>query len=105
MVEPLYPADVQWCEVSLLPGNMRQALLVRNNSEIQGLISGGGLLSQIKGATTAEKVSDMFLAALSRIPTPVESERFCKYIDSHQGQGAEDAYWTLLNTTEFLSRH
>ncbi|HUR38183.1 MAG TPA: DUF1549 domain-containing protein [Planctomycetota bacterium] len=105
MVEPLFPADVQWCEVSPLPGNMRQALLVRNNSQIQGLITGGGVLSQIKGAKTAEKVEEMFLAALSRKPTPVESERFCKYIDSHAGQGAEDAYWTLLNTTEFLSRH
>ena len=84
---------------------MRQALLVRNNSQIQGLITGGGVLSQIKGAKTAEKVEEMFLAALSRKPTAVESERFCKYIDSHAGQGAEDAYWTLLNTTEFLSRH
>jgi len=105
LVEPLFPADVQWCEVSQLPGNMRQALLVRNNSLIQGQISGGGVLSQIKGATTADKVAEMFLAALSRKPTPAESERFCKYIDSHAGQGAEDAYWTLLNTTEFLSRH
>jgi hypothetical protein len=105
MVEPLFPADVQWCEVTQLPGNMRQALLVRNNGLIQGQISGGGVLGSIKGATTAEKVSEMFLAALSRKPTPVESERFSKYIDSHAGQGAEDAYWTLLNTTEFLSRH
>jgi hypothetical protein len=105
MVEPLFPADVQWCEVTQLPGNMRQALLVRNNSQIQGLITGGGVLGQIKGAKTAEKVEEMFLAALSRKPTPAESDRFCKYIDSHAGQGAEDAYWTLLNTAEFLSRH
>jgi hypothetical protein len=105
LVEPLFPADVQWCEVSQLPGNMRQALLVRNNGLIQGQISGGGVLTGIKGATTADKVGEMFLAALSRKPTPVESERFSKYIDAHAGQGAEDAYWTLLNTAEFLSRH
>jgi hypothetical protein len=105
MVEPLFPADVVWCEVTPLPGNMRQALLVRNNSQIQGMISGGGVLGGIKGASTAEKVNDMFLAALSRKPTASESERFTKFIDGHAGQGMEDAYWTILNTTEFLSRH
>jgi hypothetical protein len=105
MVEPLFPADVQWCEVTQLPGNMRQALLVRNNQTIQGLISGGGVLGQIKGANSGEKVTDMFLAALSRKPTPAELERFTKYVDGHGSQGAEDAYWALLNTTEFLSRH
>ncbi len=105
MVEPLFPADVEWCEVTQLPGNMRQALLVRNNSSIQSQISGGGILRDIKGATTADKVVEMFLAALSRKPTAAESARFVKYIDSHSGQGMEDAYWTLLNTTEFLSRH
>jgi hypothetical protein len=104
MVDPLFPADVVWCEVTPLPGNMRQALLVRNNSQIQGMI-GGGVLSGIRGATTAERVTDMFLAALSRNPTPSELERFVKYVDGHAGQGAEDAYWTLMNTTEFMSRH
>jgi len=105
MVEPLFPADVEWCEVTQLPGNMRQALLVRNNSSIQSSISGGGVLRGLTGATTADKVTEMFLAALSRKPTAAETARFVKYIDGHSGQGAEDAYWTLLNTTEFLSRH
>lgn len=103
MVAPLFPADIQWCEVTPLPGNMRQALLLRNNGGINSSI--GSALGQIKGATTAEKVSDMFLAALSRKPSQAETDRFVKYIDSHAGQGMEDAYWTLLNTTEFLTRH
>jgi hypothetical protein len=96
---------VEWCEVTQLPGNMRQALLVRNNSSIQSSISGGGVLRGLTGATTADKVAEMFLAALSRKPTAAETARFVKYIDGHAGQGMEDAYWTLLNTTEFLSRH
>jgi hypothetical protein len=103
MVGPLFPADVVWCEVTPLPGNMRQALLLRNNSGINGSI--GSALSQIKGANTAEKVKEMFLAVLSRVPTPGELDRFTKYVDSHAGQGLEDAYWTLMNTTEFLTRH
>ncbi|MBI3857569.1 MAG: DUF1549 domain-containing protein [Planctomycetes bacterium] len=103
MVAPLFPADVVWCEVTPLPGNMRQALFVRNNGSIHGQISGG--LSKIQGKTTAEKVGDMFLAVVSRKPTEAETARFVKYIDGHSGQGMEDAYWTLMNTTEFLSRH
>jgi hypothetical protein len=103
MVNPLFPADVVWCEVTPLPGNMRQALFVRNNSMIHGAISGG--LSKIQGATTADKVVDMFLAVLSRKPNEAEVARFVKYIDGHKSGGMEDAYWTLMNTTEFLSRH
>jgi hypothetical protein len=103
LVSPLFPADVVWCEVTPLPGNMRQALFVRNNGSIQGQISSG--LSRIQGATTADKISDIFLAVLSRKPTPAEAERFSKFVDAHPGQGLEDAYWTLMNTTEFLSRH
>jgi hypothetical protein len=103
MVSPLFPADVVWCEVTPLPGNMREALFVRNNRTIHGQISGG--LGKISGATTAEKVADMFLAVVSRKPTAAETERFVKYIDGHKSEGFEDAYWTLMNTTEFLSRH
>lgn len=104
LVAPLFPADVVWCEVTPLPGNMRQALLVRNNQMIHGGISGGGILSTITGST-AEKIEGMFLAALSRKPTPSELERFGAYLDKKGGQGAEDVYWTLMNTTEFLTRH
>ena len=103
MVNPLFPADVVWCEVTPLPGNMRQALFVRNNHSIHGKISGG--LSKIQGATTADKVVDMFLAVVSRKPTEAEVARYVKYIDGHKSGGMEDAYWTLMNTTEFLSRH
>lgn len=103
MVSPLFPADVVWCEVTPLPGNMRQALFVRNNHSIHGQISGG--LAKLTGSTTAEKVADMFLAVLSRKATDAETARFVKFIDGHKSQGLEDAYWTLMNTTEFLSRH
>lgn len=104
MVSPLFPADVVWCEVTPLPGNMRQALFVRNNQSIHGSISSGGVLGQLKG-TPAEKVGEMFLAVLSRKPGTSELDRFVKYIEAHPGQGLEDAFWALMNTTEFLTRH
>ena len=34
-----------------------------------------------------------------------EAEAIDVYKKGHKGQGMEDAYWTLMNTTEFLSRH
>ena len=37
--------------------------------------------------------------------TPSELERIVKYVEGHASGGMEDAYWTLMNTTEFLSRH
>jgi hypothetical protein len=103
MVNPLFPADVVWCEVTPLPGNMRQALLLRNNSSIHGSI--GGAVGALRGSSTAEKVTDAFLAVLSRKPSAAELERFVKYVDAHPGQGLEDSYWTLMNTAEFLTRH
>jgi hypothetical protein len=104
LVAPLFPADVVWCEVTPLPGNMRQALLVRNNQSIHGAINSGGILSSIQGSTP-EKLTDMFLAVLSRKPTPSELERFGAYLEKKGSGGAEDVYWTLMNTTEFLTRH
>jgi hypothetical protein len=104
MVGPLFPADILWSEVTPLPGNMRQALLVRNNQSIHGAITSGGIFGSISGTTT-EKVTDMFLAVLSRKPSEAELARFVKYVDANSGGGAEDAFWALMNTTEFLTRH
>ncbi len=107
MVATLYPAGAVWCEVTPLPGNARQALLLRNNSKFVGGISGGGVLSRIKsgGGTLEDKIDDMFLAALSRKPLESERQRYANFIKQHGDQGFEDAYWTLLNTSEFVTRH
>jgi hypothetical protein len=106
MVASLYPAGTIWTEVSELPGNARQALLLRNNTEIMGWIN-GGVLSSIKGGagSVEDKINNMFLAALSRKPTEGELARYKKFIEGHGGNGWEDAYWTLLNTSEFVTRH
>ncbi|MFN3485515.1 MAG: DUF1553 domain-containing protein, partial [Planctomycetota bacterium] len=107
MVQSLFPAGALWCETTPLPGNARQALLVRNNQEIMSWISGGGVLSRIKSmsGTEEQKVEEMFLAALSRKPTDTEKARYAAFIKQHPGSGYEDAYWTLLNSTEFVTRH
>ena len=106
MVGSLYPAGAIWCEVTPLPGNARQALLLRNNTQVSSWIS-GPVLQHIKSApgSDEEKVDLMFLAALSRVANDSEKKRYATFVKAHSGSGWEDAYWTLLNTTEFVTRH
>ncbi len=105
MVGSLYPAGAIWCEVTPLPGNARQALLLRNNTQIMGWIN-GPVLQKIKGmGSDEEKIDAMFLSALSRPATDSEKKRYGAFIKGHGGNGWEDAYWTLLNSTEFVTRH
>ena len=47
----------------------------------------------------------MFLSALSRKPDGSERTRYAAFLKAHPGQGYEDAYWTLLNSSEFVTRH
>jgi hypothetical protein len=107
IVAPLYPPGAVWCEVTPLPGNARQALLLRNSAEISGWISGGGVLARIKSlpGPLEEKVDEMFLAALSRRPSDAERRRYASFLQSHAANGFEDAYWTILNSPEFVTRH
>jgi len=106
LVGSLFPAGAQWCETTPLPGNARQALLLRNNSEIAGWINGPVLQGIKSSAGSLEyKVEEMFLAALSRLPEDSERARYVTFLKGHPGQGFEDAYWTLLNSSEFVTRH
>jgi hypothetical protein len=107
MTGQLFPAGTISTEVTPLPGNARQALLLRNNTTVSGWVSGGGVLSGIKSGAGSvdDKIKDMFLAAVSRLPNDAELARYKKFIEAHQGSGWEDAYWTLLNSSEFVTRH
>ncbi|MBI3855766.1 MAG: DUF1549 domain-containing protein [Planctomycetes bacterium] len=104
MVGSLYPAGAVWCEVTPLPGNARQALLLRNNTQIMGWVN-GPILQKVKATAGSDedKVNEMFLAALSRPATDSEKKRYGAFVK--KGSGWEDAYWTLLNSTEFVTRH
>ena len=102
MVQSLFPAGAVWCEVTPLPGNARQALLLRNNSQVMNWIN-GPVLQKIKSIQDMnEKIDTMFLAALSRSATESEKKRYSAFLAAGS---IEDAYWTLLNTTEFVTRH
>jgi hypothetical protein len=106
MVGGLYPAGAVWCETTPLPGNARQALLLRNNSEIMGWVN-GPVLAGIKAGpgTVEDKIDEMFLAVFSRKPEQAERARYAAFLQGHPGQGFEDAFWSMLNSSEFVTRH
>src|SRR5262245_712865 len=59
---------------------------------------------------TTGRVDTMFLAALGRMPTSAESEKFASYVDRGGASGdkkkaAADVFWALLNTSEFILNH
>ena len=59
---------------------------------------------------TTGRVEALFLASLSRKPTPEEAAKFVAYVDDGGTRGDSnvalaDVFWALLNSAEFLSNH
>lgn len=59
---------------------------------------------------TAGKIEALYLATLSRKPSPQETQRFVKYVDERNPNkdaklALADIYWALLNSTEFSLNH
>ncbi|HKS17280.1 MAG TPA: DUF1553 domain-containing protein, partial [Planctomycetota bacterium] len=105
----VYGPGTGWNEVTLLPGNSRQMLLVRNGEIFQQMIRNpGGTITaaaQLNGSP-AEKVEFMFLSILGRKPVGQEVSRWAGWIERKKGEsGLQDMMWTLINSTEFLTRH
>jgi hypothetical protein len=61
------------------------------------------------GLTTAGRVEMLYVAALSRRPTPIERDRMAKHVGDAAGEKlAErlgDVFWVLLNSAEFRLNH
>jgi hypothetical protein len=108
-VGPLHGAGSTWTEVTPLPGNPRQSLLVRNGKLAHGIVTHAmGIVSRIhRVKSDPDRIETAFLAILSRRPTYEELVRFTMYIERRKvNTGAwEDVIWTLMNSAEFLTRH
>ncbi|HKR56913.1 MAG TPA: DUF1553 domain-containing protein, partial [Gemmatimonadales bacterium] len=105
----VFGPGVGWTEVTPLPGNARQMLLVRNGEIIQQMIRNPGgtvsLASQLQGST-ADKVEFAFISVYGRKPVGQEVARWAAWLDQKPGEpGLQDLIWTLINSTEFLTRH
>jgi hypothetical protein len=105
----VYGPGTGWNEVTPLPGNSRQMLLVRNGEIFQMMMKlpGGTVTAatQIPGSP-AEKVEFVFLSVLGRKPVGQEVARWASWLERKPAEpGLQDMLWTLINSTEFLTRH
>lgn len=95
------------CEVTPVTVNRWVALYARNNGDVGEWVREGGVLKRIREGegTLGEKVDTMFLAALSRRASASERSRFAAFLGDGAARRFEDAYWALLNSHEFVTRH
>ncbi|MCA9050854.1 MAG: DUF1553 domain-containing protein, partial [Planctomycetaceae bacterium] len=67
-------------------------------------------VAEFPGLSDADRVTTLFLAAVSRHPTADELERMTQYVAAGGATGGSkaalsDIFWALLNSSEFLLNH
>ncbi len=87
-----------------------QALYLLNSSEVRKRIDSSPVLKSayaLPASQRAEQVRRIYLALLSRGPTPEEEGLVARYYESagDARQAARDLAWALVNSKEFLFRH
>jgi len=92
-----------------------QALTMMNNQLIanathpdRGIVLGALVSSSFM--SNRAKIEALYLAALSRKPTKMESDKFVRYVQrggvsGNQKKALGDVFWVLLNSTEFSFNH
>lgn len=92
-----------------------QSLMMMNGRQVsdQTSLAGSDVLAAVADAPfldTEGRVEALFLAALTREPTPAERDQFASYVERGGPSGDKkkaltDVFWVLLNSTEFLFNH
>lgn len=90
-------------------GNVQQALFMMNTPQFRGAVSatGNNRLSQIvrKYSDDQDAVAEVYLLALSREPSDHELKVCQTYLKAtNRTEAYEDILWSLLNSSEFLSK-
>jgi hypothetical protein len=95
--------------------SIQQALMLMNGhfiADATRLKDGAAFASVVtdRSLDTAGKIEALYLATLSRKPTPKEARRFVKYVDGggpskNAKLALADVFWTLLNSAEFSLNH
>lgn len=88
--------------------SVRGALFVLNGPRVLSwLRPKPGNLADVLRQQTDNFAEPLYLAVLSRRPTPEEAKRFNQYITSHQDKdkAIEHAIWALLASNEFAINH
>jgi hypothetical protein len=99
------------CERSNQP-SIVQALHLSNGNTLNGkLASKDGSLERLLSAnpTHAELVETAYLRCLNRLPKPDEKDAYIRLLDAapvkERRASAEDLFWALLTSREFLFQH
>jgi len=99
-------------ESTTFNGTIPQALMMMNSELIDKACSlerGSFLFEEMsKPGPEAQKINDLFLAALSRKPTKTEITKFQKALATYKQNklnGYQDLFWALLNSNEFVFIH
>lgn len=87
--------------------SLSQVLHLAMSPEIDRKISNpkGRVAQMIERKSSAEDaVTELYLAAFARMPTPTERNRSLQFLrgQSDQRRGLEDLCWALMNTREFM---
>lgn len=88
-------------------GSLWQTLYFINSDQLEGKITGSPRLKRLLAAnkSDAEIVEEIYLAALSRLPTGDENREISDYLGKNKAgrpQAFGDLMWAVLNTKEFL---
>ena len=93
-------------------GSIPQVLMMFNGQLIKQATSvgQGGFLDKVatSGLSPAQKVDTLYLAALSRTPSPKERQVATALLGARRGDvvGAlQDVWWAVLNSNEFIINH
>ncbi|RMG35857.1 MAG: DUF1549 domain-containing protein [Planctomycetota bacterium] len=98
-------------ETTTFNGTIPQALMMMNGQLIQNAISAapGSFLHRVLSQRTsdAKKIDRLYLAALSRHPTRLESGVALRVIRAtpNKVEAYQDLFWALLNSNEFIFIH
>jgi hypothetical protein len=89
--------------------SLSQALHLINGRTTSGKIEEGGMIKQWKeqGLNREAIVRKIYSRCLTREPTDSEIEGLTKLIaeSANEDQGLQDAFWTVLNSREFIFNH
>lgn len=78
-------------------GVVNDRVLAKNGTRVEKLLKAG--------KTEAEIVDELFLASVSRFPTPGEKEIALQEMEKDKTRAAENIQWVLLNSIEFVLNH
>jgi hypothetical protein len=95
------------CERAQEPG-LPETLFLMTDANVLAKLTGGRLKQLLSsGLTDAEVVDELFLAALSRLPTAKEKTRAVEHVQNkgNRPAGFVDVAWALINTREFILNH